>query len=38
MEQYIEILKVFLLTVMTFAAMIATTSLLILLIKEIKDK
>ena len=38
MEQYIEILKVFLLTVMTFAAMIATASLLILLIKEIKDK
>ena len=38
MEQYIEILKVVFLTVMTFAAMIVTTSLLILLIKEIKDK
>lgn len=38
MEQYTEIIKVVLLTVMTFAAMIATSSLLILLIKEIKDK
>lgn len=38
MEQYIEILKVIFLTVMTFAAIIVTSSLLILLIKEIKDK
>jgi hypothetical protein len=38
MEQYIEILKVIFLTVMTFAAIIVTSSLLILLIKEIKKK
>ena len=38
MEQYIEILKVIFLTVMTFAAIIVTSSLLILLIKEIKNK
>lgn len=38
MEEYIEILKVILLTVATFAVMIATASLLVLLIKEIKDK
>lgn len=38
MEQYIEILKVIFLTVMTFAAIIVTSSLLVLLIKEIKKK
>ena len=38
MEQYTEILKVILLTVMTFASMIVTASLLVLLIKEIKKK
>ncbi len=38
MEQYTEILKVILLTVMTFASMIVTASLLVLLIKEIKNK
>ena len=35
MEQYTEILKVIFLTIMTFAAMIVSTSLLIVLIKEI---
>ena len=38
MEQYIEILKVVFLTLMVLATMIVTGSLLILLIKEIKDK
>ena len=38
MEQYTEILKVIFLTVMTFSAIIVTSSLLILLIKEIKKK
>lgn len=38
MEQYTEILKVVFLTLMVLATMIVTGSLLILLIKEIKDK
>jgi hypothetical protein len=38
MEQYTEIIKIVFLTVMTFASMIVTASLLVLLIKEIKKK
>ena len=38
MEQYTEIIKIVFLTVMTFAAIIVTSSLLVLLIKEIKKK
>lgn len=38
MEQYAEIIKIVFLTVMTFASMIVTASLLVLLIKEIKNK
>jgi hypothetical protein len=38
MEVYTEILKAVFLTVMTFGAMIVTALLLILLIKEIKNK